>query len=83
MSPFGSRSIKKSGAEDDSAPILLGKDNAYGQHFTVATSDAPWAECFIGSAPGIPLADVARVGQAVPEGDFFGLLGNRYFAWIV
>ncbi len=49
--------------------ILHGGGNTpYGQHFTFATSNAPWAECFIGSAPGVPLEEAAGPGQAVPEG---------------
>ncbi len=49
--------------------ILHGGGNTpYGQHFTFATSNASWAECFIGSAPGVPLEEVAGPGQGVPEG---------------
>jgi len=56
-------------AEAAGLEVILhgGAGNAYGQHFTYATSNAPWAECFVGSPPGIPLADVASPGQAVPE----------------
>ncbi len=43
-----------------------GANTAYGQHFTYATPNAPWAECFVGSAPGIPLAEVAPPGQSTP-----------------
>ena len=44
-----------------------GAGNAYGQHFTYATSNSPWLECFIGSPPGVPLREVAPPWQAVPE----------------
>ena len=48
--------------------ILHGGGNVrYGQHFTAAMSNSPWAECFIGSAPGIPLQEVWATDQAVPE----------------
>ena len=47
--------------------ILHGGGNIpYGQHFTYATPNAPWAECFVGSPPGVPLEEVAGLGQAVP-----------------
>jgi len=47
--------------------ILHGGGNGpCGQHFAFATPNAPWAECFVGSAPGIPLEEVAGAGQAVP-----------------
>lgn len=56
-------------AEAAGLDVILhgGGNNAYGQHFTAATSNSPWAECFVGSAPGIPLSEVAGPGQAVPE----------------
>ena len=38
----------------------------YGQHFTFATPNAPWAECYIGSPPGVSLEEVAGPGQNVP-----------------
>ncbi len=40
----------------------------FGQHFTYATSASPWCEYFVGSAPGIPLEEAARLpGQAVVQ----------------
>jgi L-rhamnonate dehydratase len=47
--------------------MLHGGGNVrYGQHFTAATSNAQWAECFIGSDPGIPLEEAWGTAQAVP-----------------
>ena len=41
---------------------------AYGQHFTFATPSAPWCEYFVGSPPGVPLEEAARLpGVAVPK----------------
>ncbi|MBN2392320.1 MAG: L-rhamnonate dehydratase [Anaerolineae bacterium] len=41
---------------------------AYGQHFTYATPSAPWCEYFVGSPPGVPLEEAARLpGVAVPK----------------
>ena len=34
---------------------------AYGQHFTYATPSAPWCEYFVGSPPGVPLEEAARL----------------------
>lgn len=59
-----------------------GANDAYGQHFSFGTPNVPWAECFVGSAPGVPLAEAATVpGTAVPvdgwiappDGPGFGL----------
>ena len=49
-------------------PLILhgGGNVPYGQHFTFATPNAPWAECFVGSVPGVPLEEAAGPGQAVP-----------------
>jgi L-rhamnonate dehydratase len=41
---------------------------AYGQHFTYATPSAPWCEYFVGSPPGVPLEEAARLpGVAVAK----------------
>jgi L-rhamnonate dehydratase len=41
---------------------------AYGQHFTFATPSAPWCEYFVGSPPGVPLEEAARLpGVAVAK----------------
>ncbi|MDA0747850.1 MAG: L-rhamnonate dehydratase [bacterium] len=56
-------------AEAAGIQVILhgGATTPYGQHFTLATSNAPWAECYIGSSPGIPLAEVAEPWMATPE----------------
>ncbi len=44
-----------------------GGNSAYGQHFSIATPAVPWLECFVGTAPGVPLSDGWRLpGQAIP-----------------
>lgn len=62
--------------------MLHGGGSAYGLHFTAAMPNTPWAECFIGSAPGIPLEEVRRFpGSSIPregeirpnEGPGFGI----------
>ena len=49
--------------------ILHGGGNtACGQHFSYAESSVPWLECFVATAPGVPLAEAWRLpGQALPE----------------
>jgi L-rhamnonate dehydratase len=49
--------------------ILHGGGNTpFGQHFTYAMPGMAWLETFVGSAPGVPLAEAPRIpGQAVPE----------------
>lgn len=46
----------------DSAGIEIiphaGMNSTYGQHFTLATGNAPMGELFVGSPPGVPLEDV-------------------------
>jgi L-rhamnonate dehydratase len=50
------------------AVILHGGGNThYGQHFTFAMPSAPWAEVFVGSPPGVPLAEAVSPGVAVPQ----------------
>ena len=44
-----------------------GGNTAYGQHACHALPAIPWAECFIGSPPGVPLSEAVHLpGQAVP-----------------
>ena len=44
-----------------------GGNSAYGQHFSIATPAVPWLECFVGTAPGVPLSEGWRLpGQAIP-----------------
>jgi L-rhamnonate dehydratase len=59
-----------SAAEAAGISVMLhgGGNNAYGQHFTYASTATPWLECFVGTPPGVPLAEGwAAVGQAVPQ----------------
>lgn len=41
-----------------------GGRDPYGQHFTWATSNAPWGEYYIGSDPGVPLAEAVDVSTS-------------------
>ncbi len=44
-----------------------GGNSAYGQHFSIATPAVPWLECFVGTAPGVPLSEGWQLpGQATP-----------------
>lgn len=56
-------------AESAGLSVVLhgGANNAFGQHFTVATSSAPWIECFVGSAPGVPLEETVPEWLPVPR----------------
>jgi L-rhamnonate dehydratase len=48
--------------------LHAGGNTPYGQHFTYAMPSMEWLETFVGSAPGVPLAETVRLpGQAVPE----------------
>lgn len=49
--------------------ILHGGGNTvFGQHFSYATACVPWLECFVGTAPGVPLEEAWRLpGQAIPQ----------------
>jgi len=45
-----------------------GGRNVFGQHFSYALPAVPWLEYFIGSAPGVPLAEAVDIpGQAVAK----------------
>ena len=45
-----------------------GGGTPYGQHFTYAMPSMPWAECYIGTDPGVPLAESGRLpGLALPD----------------
>ena len=49
--------------------VLLhgGANSSYGQHLTCAMPNMPWGECFIASAPGVPLEESPRIpGTPVP-----------------
>jgi len=56
-------------AEAAGISVILhgGGNNAYGQHFSIASTATPWLECFIGTPPGVPLAESWGLpGQPVP-----------------
>ena len=59
-------------AEAAGLQVILhgGANNVFGQHFTYGTTNSPWIECFVGSAPGIPLREVFPDWQSVPEEGF-------------
>ncbi|MBI2939195.1 MAG: L-rhamnonate dehydratase, partial [Chloroflexi bacterium] len=54
-----------------SAILHAGGNDQYGLHFTCATPNAPWAEFFVGSPPGVPLEETADLWhplqRAVPR----------------
>lgn len=48
-----------------------GMNTAYGQHFAMAVTNSPLGECFLASAPGVPLEEVRLTpGTAVPRDGF-------------
>ena len=59
-------------AEAAGLQVMLhgGGNTVFGQHFTCATSNAPWMEVSIGSAPGVPLREAAPTWQSVPENGY-------------
>ena len=57
-------------AEAAGIQVILhaGGNTAYGQHFTYAMPSMHWLETFVGTPPGVPIAEGARLpGQAAPE----------------
>ena len=63
---------RKIAAAAEAAGISLilhgGGNTAYGQHFSYAMAAVPWCECFVGTPPGVPLAEGWGLpGQAVPR----------------
>ena len=57
-------------AEAAGISVMLhgGARNGYGQHFSYAMPSVPWLEYFVGSAPGVPLAESVRLpGTAIPQ----------------
>ena len=45
-----------------------GGNTPYGQHACYALPAIPWTECFVGSAPGVPPEQAARIpGAAIPK----------------
>jgi L-rhamnonate dehydratase len=68
----GATTCRKIAAAADAAGLVVmlhgGGNTAYGQHFSYATPNVPWCECFVGSDPGIELANGWGLpGQAVPK----------------
>lgn len=57
-------------AEPAGIPVILhaGMNTPYGQHFSLAVTNCPRGEYFVGSAPGVPFGEVRLTpGTAVPE----------------
>lgn len=51
-----------------SVMLHAGGSTAFGQHFSYATACVPWLECFVGTPPGVPLAEGWGLpGQALPK----------------
>lgn len=56
------------GAAGMSVILHGGGNTAFGQHFSFATPAVPWCECFVGTAPGVPLEEGWNLpGQATPK----------------
>jgi L-rhamnonate dehydratase len=48
--------------------LHAGGNTAFGQHFSFATPAVPWCEFFVGTDPGVPLAQGWRLpGQSLPQ----------------
>ncbi len=48
--------------------LHAGGNTPFGQHFSYATPAVPWLECFVGTPPGVPLAEGWGLpGQAIPQ----------------
>ena len=51
-----------------SVMLHAGGNTPFGQHFSYATPAVPWLECFVGTPPGVPLAEGWGLpGQACPQ----------------
>ena len=61
-------------AESAGLSVILhgGANTPFGQHFSYALPNVPWAEFFVASPPGVPLEESARVvpGMPVPKDGF-------------
>jgi L-rhamnonate dehydratase len=59
-------------AEAAGLQVILhgGGGQAEGQHLTWAMTNTPWAEYFVGTDPGIPLAESTASGALVPRGGY-------------
>jgi len=48
-----------------------GANNPFGQHFALTFPESPMAEFWLGSDPGVPLAEVCPIpGMAMPKDGF-------------
>lgn len=68
----GVTTCQKIAAIADAAGISVimhgGGNSVFGQHFSIATPAVPWLECFVGTPPGVPLAEGWRLpGQSIPQ----------------
>ena len=68
----GVTTCRKIAAAADAAGVSVilhgGGNTVFGQHFSYATPAVPWCECFVGTPPGVPLAEGWGLpGQAVPK----------------
>ena len=68
----GATTCRKIAAAADAAGLSVmlhgGARNPFGQHYSVAMPSVPWLEYFIGSPPGVPLADAPRLpGQPIAK----------------
>jgi L-rhamnonate dehydratase len=71
----GLSTTKKIGSIADAAGLSVilhaGGNNPFGQHFSIATPNVPWLECFVGTPPGVPLEEAWILpGQARPENGY-------------
>jgi len=59
-----------SAADAAGVSVILhgGGNSVFGQHFSYAMPGVPWLECFVGTAPGVPLEESWGIpGQALPK----------------
>jgi len=68
----GMSTVRRIAAAADAGGISVilhgGAVTPFGQHFTFATPSAPWGEYFVGSPPGVPLEEAARLpGQPIAK----------------
>lgn len=68
----GLSTCQKIAASADAAGLSVilhaGGNQPFGQHFSIATACVPWLECFVGTPPGVPLAEGWRLpGQSTPQ----------------
>lgn len=68
----GMSTCRKIAAAADAAGLSVmlhaGGNTVFGQHFSYATACVPWLETFVGTPPGVPLAEGWTLpGQAAPK----------------